>query len=126
MQVRDGMSRDVLTIGPDHTLRDAAGAMARRRVGAAIVLDSDGHGPGILTERDVLDAVAAGQDAATERVDAHVTRDVVVAAPEWSLEQAASTMLRHGFRHLVVVENGEVVGVLSMRDIVRCWSETHV
>lgn len=123
MQVRDGMSRDILTIGPDHTLRAAAAAMAQRRVGAALVHDSDGDGPGILTERDVLDAVAAGQDVNVERVSGHVTRDLVVAGPGWSLEQAATAMLRGGFRHLVVVDGGEVVGVLSMRDIVRCWND---
>lgn len=121
MQVRDGMSTEVLTVGPDHTLRDASRAMAARRVGAAVVNDPDGEGVGILTERDVLVSVGMGQDPDTERVRNHRTDDLVFAAPSWTLEQAAEAMLRGGFRHLVVLDAGEVVGILSVRDIARCW-----
>ena len=123
MQVRDGMSKVVLTVGPGHTLREAARLMAQRSVGAAVVLDPDGEGPGILTERDVLNAIGAGQDPDGERVATHLTSDVVYAAPDWSLEQAAAQMVRGGFRHLIVMEGGEVVGVLSVRDVVRCWTD---
>jgi CBS domain-containing protein len=123
MQVRDGMSTVVLTVGPDHTLRQAAEQMARRNVGAAVVLDPDGEGPGILTERDVLRSVAEGQDPDGERVGAHLTAESVSATPEWSLEQAAAAMVQGGFRHLLVFEGGETVGILSMRDIVRCWTD---
>jgi CBS domain-containing protein len=123
MRVRDGMSSTVLSVGPDHTLREAAARMSRRRVGAAIVLDPDGQGPGIITERDLMDAVGAGQDPATERVRDHLTSDIVFAAPDWSLEEAAVAMVRGGFRHLVVTEGGEITGVLSVRDIVRCWTD---
>jgi CBS domain-containing protein len=122
MQVRDGMSAAVLTIGPDHTLREASRAMAARRVGAAVVHDMDGEGIGIITERDVLTSVGSGQDPDTEHVRDHVTVDLVYAAPTWTLEQAAEAMLRGGFRHLVVLDSGEVAGILSVRDIVRCWS----
>jgi CBS domain-containing protein len=122
MQVRDGMSTAVLTIGPDHTLREASRAMAARRVGAAVVHDMDGEGIGIITERDVLTSVGSGQDPDTEHVRDHVTVDLVYAAPTWTLEQAAEAMLRGGFRHLVVLDGGEVAGILSVRDIVRCWS----
>lgn len=124
MQVRDGMSTDVLTVGPDHSLRAASRAMAARRVGAAVVHDPDGEGVGILTERDVLTAVGAGQDPDVEHVRDHVTTDLVYAAPSWTLEQAADAMLRGGFRHLVVLDAGEVAGILSVRDIVRCWNGT--
>ena len=119
MQVRDAMSSDVLTIGPDHTLRDAARRMSSRRVGAAVVLDSDQDQPGILTERDILDAVGQGQDVDVERVADHLTSDIVVAHPDWPLEKAATAMVTGGFRHLVVLEGREVVGMLSVRDIVR-------
>src|SRR5450759_1645082 len=122
MKVREGMSRLVLTIGPAHTLREAARLMSARRVGAAVVTDAEHSGIGILTERDVLDSVGAGEDPDTELVADHRTADVVFAAPEWTLEQAAAAMAAGGFRHLVVVEAGEVAGLLSMRDIVRCWS----
>jgi CBS domain-containing protein len=123
MRVRDGMSTTVLSVGPEHTLRDAARLMSDRKVGAAVVLDPDGQGPGILTERDILDAIGAGQDPATERVREHLTADIVFAAPDWSLEEAAVAMVRGRFRHLVVTENGEITGVLSVRDIVRCWTD---
>jgi CBS domain-containing protein len=121
MQVRDGMSGVVLTVGPGHSLRDAAKAMSARRVGAAVVVDPDQPGPGILTERDILDSLALGQDPATERVGDHLSAKLTFAEPEWSLERAAEAMVKGGFRHLVVVDGGELTGILSMRDIVRCW-----
>lgn len=122
MKVRDGMTRLVVTVGPAHTLREAARLMSARRVGAAVVTDPEHAGIGILTERDVLDSIAAGQNPDTELTAAHRTMDVVFASPDWTLEQAAGTMVRAGFRHLVVIEASEVTGLLSMRDIVRCWT----
>jgi CBS domain-containing protein len=123
MQVRDGMSTMVLTVGPGHTLRAAAKAMSERRVGAAVALDPDAAGPGILTERDILDAIGRGQDPDAELVGDHLTADVVYAAPDWSLEEAAVAMVRGSFRHLIVFEQGEIAGVLSVRDVVRCWTD---
>jgi CBS domain-containing protein len=122
MKVRDGMTRLVVTVGPAHTLREAARLMSARRVGAAVVTDPEQAGIGILTERDILDSIAAGQSPDTELAAAHRTLDVVFASPDWTLEQAAGTMVRAGFRHLVVIEANEVTGLLSMRDIVRCWT----
>jgi CBS domain-containing protein len=122
VKVRDGMTRLVLTIGPAHTLREAARLMSARRVGAAVVIDDQHAGIGILTERDILDSVGAGQNPDTELAAEHRTVDVVFASPDWTLEQAAATMVRSGFRHLVVVEGNEVSGLLSMRDIVRVWA----
>ncbi|NBM15354.1 cyclic nucleotide-binding/CBS domain-containing protein [Streptomyces sp. GC420] len=124
MLVRDAMSTVVLTIGPDHTLRQAARLMAARRVGAAVVLDPDTSGLGILTERDILNAVGAGQDPDQETAGAHTTTDVVFAAPGWTLEEAAVTMAHGGFRHLIVLdgEGGGAVGIVSVRDIIRCWA----
>ena len=121
MQVRDGMSSVVLTVNPGHSLREAACLMAERRVGAAVVIDPEQPGPGIVTERDVLQAIAAGDDPASERVGDHLSSDLTFATPDWSLERAAEAMVRGGFRHLVVVDGGEMAGILSMRDIVRCW-----
>jgi CBS domain-containing protein len=118
------MSDVVLTIGPTHTLREAARRMAERKVGAVVVLDPDHDHPGILTERDIMDSIGAGQDVDAEQVHAHLTGDIVVAAPDWSLDQAAAAMVSGGFRHLVVCDHGEVVGMLSVRDIVGVWSAT--
>ncbi len=123
MQVRDGMSAAVLTVGPGHTLRETARLMSERKVGAAVVIDPEGHGPGIITERDILHSVGAGHNPDGEPVAEHLTRDVVFAAPDWSLEEAATEMVRGGFRHLIVVEDAATVGILSVRDVVRCWTE---
>jgi CBS domain-containing protein len=122
MQVREGMSPTVLTVGPGHTLRAVARLLSERKVGAAVVIDPEGHGPGIITERDILLSLGAEQDPDRESVADHLTRDVVFAAPDWSLEEAAAAMVRGGFRHLVVVAGGETVGILSVRDVVRCWT----
>ena len=121
MEVRNGMSSVVLTVGPQHTLREAAQAMSERGVGAAVVVDPDQPGPGIFTERDLLDSLGRGQDPETERVADHLSADLTFAAPDWSLERAAEEMVRGSFRHLVVVDGGELAGIVSMRDIVRCW-----
>ncbi|MGH3645852.1 MAG: CBS domain-containing protein [Micromonosporaceae bacterium] len=126
MRVRDAMSTVVLSIGPDHTLRQAARLMSTRKVGAAVVIDPDSFGIGIITERDLLDALGAGQDPEVERASAHLTRDLVFAGPDWTLEEAAAAMVRGGFRHLIVIENDEVAGIISVRDIVRVWSQQGV
>ncbi len=123
MEVREAMSATSLTVGPEHTLREAARLMHERGVGSAIVLDPEQPGAGLLTERDLLAAIGRGLDPDREPVRDHLTSELVFAAPDWSLERAACEMVRGGFRHLVVVEGGELVGVLSMRDVVRCWTE---
>jgi CBS domain-containing protein len=123
MQVRNGMTDAILVVGPGHTLREAACSMAQRKVGAAVVNDPDQPGPGIITERDILLSVGAGQDPDQERVGDHLSANLTFASPDWSLERAAEAMVKGGFRHLVVVEDGETVGVLSIRDIVRCWTQ---
>jgi CBS domain-containing protein len=116
------MSPVVLTVGPGHTIRAVAAAMSHRSVGAAVVIDPEAPGPGVITERDILRAVGRGQDPDKELVADHLTANLTFASPDWSLEQAAAAMVRGSFRHLVVVEGGELLGVLSMRDIVRCWT----
>ncbi len=122
MQVREGMTDVVLTIGPGHSLREAATAMCRRQVGAAVVIDPEAPGPGVITERDILLSLGNGADPDEERVADHLTSDLTFASPDWSLERAAAAMIRGQFRHLVVVDGGELAGILSMRDIVRCWT----
>lgn len=116
------MSKQVLMIGPGHTLRQAAQLMAAKKIGSAVVHDPDGEGPGIMTERDVLYAIGNGADPDTEPCGDHITWDAIYASPDWSLEEAAMVMTRGGFRHLVVIEDDEVVGVISVRDLMRAWS----
>jgi signal-transduction protein with cAMP-binding, CBS, and nucleotidyltransferase domain len=122
MQVRDGMSEVVLSLGSTHTLRAAASKMSAKEVGAALVQDDEMPVPCIITERDILHSVGSGEDPDSERVGDHMSEGVVTASPEWSLERAASEMSKRGIRHLVVVDGGDVIGVLSMRDIVRVWT----
>jgi CBS domain-containing protein len=121
MQVREAMSNAVLQIGPGHTLRQAAQLMSERKVGSAVVLDPDSEGLGIITERDVLNAIGRGLDPDTEEAAEHITWDVVYASPTWTLEEAAAAMVRGGFRHLVVLDDSQVQGVISVRDVLRCW-----
>lgn len=122
MQVRDGMSAVSLTVGPSHTLREAARMMVEKGTGAALVSDADLPTPSIVTERDLLISVARGESPDEERVAEHMSEGVIAAAPDWSLERAAAEMSRRGVRHLVVFEEAEPVGMLSMRDIVRVWT----
>lgn len=123
MLVRDGMNPIVVTVGPAHTLREAARRMTARSVGAAVVLqDDDRPGPGIITERDILHCNGVGQSIDEELVRDHLTSRIVYAAADWSLEQAADAMVRGSFRHVIVIDGADVVGILSMRDIVRCWT----
>ncbi len=122
MEVREGMSSVILAVGPDHTLRDAATKMTEKGTGAALVFDEESPAPRIITERDVLTAVGQGKDPDTAKVADHMSDSVISAPPDWSLERAAEEMVKLGIRHLVVVDQGELVGVLSMRDIVRVWT----
>lgn len=122
MQVRDGMTPKVISVGPATTLRECAKRMTQAHVGATVVHDPDGVGTGILTERDILVALAAGADPDVETAGNDLTKDVVFAGPNWPLDKAAHEMLKGGFRHLIVVDEGEVVGMLSVRDVVRLWS----
>jgi CBS domain-containing protein len=122
MVVREGMSEVVLTVGPTHTLREAATMMTEKGTGAALVSDDETPVPGIVTERDILNSLGSGEDPDAERVAGHMSASVIAASPDWSLERAAAEMSRRGIRHLVVYEGPDLVGVLSMRDIVRVWT----
>ena len=122
MEVREGMSEVVLTVGPGHTLREAARMMTEKGVGAAIVIDEEAPGPRIISERDLLVSIGRGEDPDVECVTDHMSGSVITAAPDWSLERAAADMAARGIRHLVIVQDGDLVGVLSMRDIMRVWT----
>jgi signal-transduction protein with cAMP-binding, CBS, and nucleotidyltransferase domain len=122
MEVREGMSGVVLSVGPNHTLREAARKMMEKGVGAAVVIDEELPAPGIVSERDILHSIGRGEDPDVERVGQHMNDAMITATPDWSLERAAMEMSKRHIRHLVVVERGELVGVLSMRDIVRVWT----
>lgn len=124
MQVRDGMSEVVLTVGPAHTLREAAKMMVAKGTGAALVSDDEMPVPCIVTERDILNSIGRGENPDEETVSERMSEGIVAASPDWSLEHAASEMSTRNIRHLVVFEDGGPIGILSMRDIVRCWTAT--
>ena len=122
MRVSVGMSDVVLRVGPGHTLREAAVKMTDLGVGAAIVEDEEWPVPRIVTERDLLTALGTGLDPDAEKVRDHMSESVITASPEWSMERAAMEMSRRKIRHLVIYRDGELVGVLSMRDIMHAWT----
>ena len=116
-RVRDHMSRDLLTVDSGLTLAEVARRMVEREVGAVLVLAGE-QLAGILTERDVLRAVARGiRDEAL--VSDWMTTDPETIEPGETTQHAATLMMHGGFRHLPVTEDGAVVGILSIRDLMR-------
>jgi CBS domain-containing protein len=105
-----------ITVAPEDTLGEVAEQMTRANVGAVVVKD---HGRliGILTERDMLRAMASRVHTSEARVRQWMTSDPVTAPPEMQLEEAAQIMLEHGFRHLPVVDGSSVLGVVSLRRV---------
>jgi CBS domain-containing protein len=116
MKVRDVASSAVVAVGPAQSLREATQLMAKHRVGSAVVQDAE-QLIGILTERDVLNAVASGELPDEVSVQDIMTADVVTVGPDWDLVEAAGEMARRRIRHLVVYEGGQLLGVLSVRDV---------
>jgi CBS domain-containing protein len=114
---RKVMSRNLLTVSPDVSLTEVAERMVSRDVGAALVTQGE-RLVGILTERDVLRAVARGTPESTVVADL-MTSDPETMEPDESTEHAAVLMIHGGFRHLPIVEGEEVVGMLSIRDLMR-------
>jgi CBS domain-containing protein len=116
MKVRDVASSAVVAVGPGHSLREAAKMMAKHGVGSAVVQDVE-QLVGILTERDVLKAVASGTEPDDTPVQELMTGEVVTVGPDWDLVEAAGEMARRRIRHLVVYEGGQLLGILSVRDV---------
>lgn len=119
MEVGPLVTRDIVLVGPHHTLREVARRMIERGVGSAVVTTDDGR-PGIITERDLLTAMAAGADPDEAVVEDHMTANAITATASWDVRDAAHRMLEFGIRHLVVLgERGEPSGIISIRDLVR-------
>jgi CBS domain-containing protein len=112
----------VVTITTDQTLEEAVRMMRDRGVTALAVIDVDSRNPGIITEADVGRAMAEDADPRKRTVRDYLTMDVIAATSDWTLERAARTMVAGHFRHLMVVEEHKVVGILSMSDIVATWA----
>lgn len=121
MKVREAMTDKVLTINPGRSLREVAGFLTKHNVGAAVIMDPEQPGPGIVTERDIVRSLGSGENPDNETVSEHLTSSAAFAEPDWSLENAADAMARGGFRHLVVIDGSDIKGIISMRDIMAVW-----
>ena len=121
VKVREAMSERVMTIAPERSLREAARFLTEHKIGAAVIIDPEQPGPGIITERDIVRALGSGGDPDRDKVCDHLTSRATFADGDWSLEKAADAMAEGGFRHLVVVGDGDVEGIISMRDIIHVW-----
>lgn len=110
------MIREVFTATSDATIAEVAQNMVKGRFGSAIVMQGSWIG-GIFTERDVLRAAAAGADPNTASIEEWMTKDPVTADPDIDSEEAGQMMVTHGFRHLPVVDGKQVVGIVSLRDV---------
>ena len=124
MEIGPLVTQRLLSVGPDHSLLDTARKMYERNVGAANVQTEEGH-PGIITERDVLRAVSEGVDLAYTSVGLYMTTTPVCATTTWEVIEAAKTMRRGGFRHLIVLDDGIPIGMLSIRDLVDALMEDY-
>jgi CBS domain-containing protein len=120
MQVSEIMSTDLVTVGPEYNVADVASLMRSKRIGSVIVLEDD-RVLGILTERDILGVVGGGEDPKNVAAHEALTDDLVTIGPDAPVEEAAQEMVRAGVRHLPVISEQDLIGIVSMRDLVR-WS----
>jgi CBS domain-containing protein len=114
--IADLMNQDVVTVAPEDTLGEAAAKMTEKGIGAVVVSDF-GRMIGILSERDIMRAVADRVHSSEARVREWMTPDPVTATADTPIEEAGRTMLDHGFRHLPVVEGERAIGIVSLRDV---------
>jgi CBS domain-containing protein len=121
--IADLMTADVVSVAPEDTLGEAAAKMTERGIGAVVVSDF-GRMIGILSERDIMRAVADRIHSSEARVREWMTADPVTATTETSVEEAGRTMLENGFRHLPVVEGERAIGMLSIRDVAQYGLQT--
>lgn len=119
MMLSEVMTKDVLTTSLGASVAEAAKAMTERKVGSACVVGEDGGLAGIITERDVMRAAASGRDLNEEQVADWMTGDPVTVGPDELPSEVAAVMVERNFRHLPVCDAGQLVGIISMRDVWR-------
>jgi CBS domain-containing protein len=118
--ILEAKGRDVTTIAPDKTLGEAAALLSQHKIGALVVTGADRRVSGILSERDIVKAVAAnGTAALEEKIAARMTREVVTCGPHDTMAELMGRMTAGRFRHLPVLESGRLVGIISIGDVVK-------
>src|SRR5439155_2138370 len=116
--VSDLMTPDVLTATPSETIADDSRRMSERKVGSVVVVDGD-RPVGILTERDMIKIAASGTDTSIAKVSEWMTENPDTVDPDVDVDDAFNRLNEHGYRHMPVVEDGKLVGIVSLRDLVR-------
>jgi CBS domain-containing protein len=114
--IREVMKRTLYSVDPSTTVGEAISLMAQNRIGSALVME-DGRLIGIFTERDTVRAISQAYDAPTHEISSWMTRNPKTVSPDVDVDEALKTMLDNGFRHLPVMEMGQVIGMISMRDL---------
>jgi CBS domain-containing protein len=128
MQIKNILAKkgmNVITIRPDQTLRDVVAVLAQRKIGVLVVVDPGGKPVGIISERDVIRIAHQTEDFFKIRIDAVMTKDVVVGSPDDDLKSVQQTMTQRKFRHLPVMEQGRLVGIVSISDLVKAIVEEY-
>lgn len=115
----------VVTIGPQDTIRQALGRLADHNIGALVVVDGQGAIAGIVSERDIVRALARSEAILVEPIATIMTRDVVKGTPQDDLVAVGNTMTEHRFRHLPIVEGGRLVGIVSLGDVVKAQRDQY-
>ena len=114
--LRDVMTAKAFTVSADASMVEAAQGMAKGKLGSALIVQGSWLA-GIITERDMLRAVASGEDLNGVKVKDWMTKDPITASPDTDTDEAAVTMFTNGFRHLPVTDGSEILGVVSLRDV---------
>ncbi len=109
---------DVVTIRPEQTIREALALLAGKRIGALLVVEA-GHLVGLLSERDIIREAAHNENLFGEPVRVYMTKDVIVARPSDDLRAVEKTMTVKRFRHLPIMDHGELIGIVSIGDVVK-------
>lgn len=115
----------VVTIAPQDTIRQALGRLAEHNIGALVVVDGQGAIAGIVSERDIVRALARSEAILVEPIATIMTRDVVKGTPQDDLVAVGNTMTEHRFRHLPIVEGGRLVGIISLGDVVKAQRDQY-
>ena len=115
----------VVTIGPEDSIRQALGRLAEHNIGALVVVDGQGGLAGIVSERDIVRALARSEAILVEPIASIMTRNVVVGTPQDDLVAVSNTMTEHHIRHLPVFEGGRLVGMISIGDVVKAQRDQY-